>query len=801
MKMKNYIMKGKGLVISISLFHLFTFSPLRAQTPVYLDESKPIEQRIDDALSRMTLDEKIAVIHAQSKFSSPGVKRLGFPDLWTDDGPHGVRPDVLWDEWVQAGQTNDSCVAFPALTCLAATWNPAMARLYGESLGEEALYRNKSVMLGPGVNIYRTPLGGRNFEYMGEDPWLASRMVVPYIKGLQSKGVAACVKHYALNNDEEYRHQVNVIISDRALHEIYLPAFKAAVQEAEAWSIMGAYNLYKDQHNCHNDIMLNKILKQDWGFDGVVISDWGGCHDTDEAVRNGLDLEFGTWTDGLTMGKTNAYDSYYLADAYKQGIKEGKYSTKELDEKVRRLLRLFYRTTMRRDKPFGFLCSDAHYQAALEIAQQGIVLLKNEGVKERRSKEGRSKEEGVRSRKSAPLLPIDLTKTKRILVVGENAIKMMTVGGGSSSLKAQREILPLDGIRARLNAQSSNLNAQSPNLNAQSPTLDYARGYVGDTVQSYNGVTVGRSLYETRSQEELTAEAVAKAKEADVVIFIGGLNKSDHQDCEGHDRLSYDLPYAQNEAVEAILKVNPRLVFVNISGNGAALPWIDKVPAVVQAWFIGSEAGEAIASVLFGDVNPSGKLPFTWYASLQQCGAHALDAYPGTWRADHKVIDEEYKEGIYVGYRWTDRLQANHKAQNSKLKTQSPLFAFGHGLSYTTFKTGKLTADKTTMSESDEITFTIPVTNTGTMAGAETVQLYISDREASVDRPVKELKAFQKVFLQPGETKQVSLTIDKRALSFYDEASSQWKAEPGDFEALAGTASDKIVSRCSFVLR
>ena len=444
---------------------------------------------------------------------------------------------------------------------------------------------------------------------------------------------------------------------------------------------------------------------------------------------------------------------------------------------------------MKKNKPFGFLCSDAHYQAALEIAQQGIVLLKNEGVKERRSKE-----EGVRSRKSAPLLPIDLTKTKRILVVGENAIKMMTVGGGSSSLKAQREILPLDGIRARLNAQSSNLNAQSP-------TLDYVRGYVGDTVQSYNGVTVGRSLYETRSQEELTAEAVAKAKEADVVIFIGGLNKSDHQDCEGHDRLSYDLPYAQNEVIEAILKVNPRLVYVNISGNGAALPWLDKVPAVVQAWFIGSEAGEAIASVLFGDVNPSGKLPFTWYASLDQCGAHALNAYPGTWREDHKIIDEEYKEGIFVGYRWTDRLQANHKAQNSKLKTQSPLFAFGHGLSYTTFKLGKMTADKTSMTEGDEITFTIPVTNTGKMAGAETVQLYISDVEASVERPVKELKAFQKVFLQPGETRQVSLTIDKRALSFYDEANSQWTAEPGKFEALAGTASDKIVSRCSFILR
>ncbi len=762
---------------------LMTAVTTMAQTPVYLDESKPIEQRIDDALSRMTLDEKIAVIHAQSKFSAPGVKRLGFPDLWTDDGPHGVRPDVLWDEWVQAGQTNDSCVAFPALTCLAATWNPRMARLYGESLGEEALYRNKSVMLGPGVNIYRTPLGGRNFEYMGEDPRLASRMVVPYVRGLQSKGVAACVKHYALNNDEEYRHQVNVIISDRALHEIYLPAFKAAVQEGEAWSIMGAYNLYKDQHNCHNDIMLNKILKQDWGFDGVVISDWGGCHDTDEAVKNGLDLEFGTWTDGLTMGKTNAYDSYYLADAYKQGIREGKYTTKELDDKVRRLLRLYYRTTMKRDKPFGFLCSDSHYQAALEIAQQGIVLLKNDKIK-------KLKNEKV----AAPLLPIDVTKTKRILVVGENAIKMMTVGGGSSSLKVQREILPLDGIASYLH-QKGNHNSQLSTLNSQ---LDYARGYVGDTIQSYNGVTVGRSLYETRSQAELTAEAVEKAREADIVIFIGGLNKSDHQDCEGHDRLSYDLPYAQNEVIEAILKVNPRLVYVNISGNGAALPWLDKVPAVVQAWFIGSEAGEAIASVLFGDVNPSGKLPFTWYASLDQCGAHALNAYPGVWREDHKIIDEEYKEGVFVGYRWIDKQNAKIK----KLKNENkPLFAFGHGLSYTTFKLGKLTADKTTMTEGGEITFTIPVTNTGSMAGAETVQLYISDLEASVERPVKELKAFQKVFLQPGETQQVSLTIDKGALSFYDEANSQWKAEPGTFEALVGTASDKIISRCSFTLQ
>ena len=742
----------KQILMSAILFS--ASASVEAQNmPVYLDESKPVEQRIDDALSRMTLDEKIAVIHAQSKFCSPGVKRLGFPDFWTDDGPHGVRPDVLWDEWEQAGQTNDSCVAFPALTCLAATWNPQMARLYGESLGEEALYRGKGMILGPGVNIYRTPLGGRNFEYMGEDPWLASRMVVPYIQGLQSKGVAACVKHYALNNDEEYRHQVNVVISDRALHEIYLPAFRAAVTEAGTWGIMGAYNLYKNQHNCHNDILLNQILKRDWKYDGVVVSDWGGCHNTEEAIKNGLDLEFGSWTDGLTMGATNAYDNYFMALPYKRLIQEGKYTTKELDEKVRRILRLFYRTTMKREKPFGFLCSESHYDAALKIAQEGIVLLKNE----------------------RNLLPLDLSKSKRILVVGENAIKMMTVGGGSSSLKVQKEILPLDGLAA----QCAKFGVQ----------CDYARGYVGDTVQSYNGVTVGRSIAETRSSEELLAEAVEKAKGADYVIVFGGLNKSNYQDCEGHDRQQYGLPYAQDQLLEALAKVNKNLVYVNISGNGVAMPWVKSVPAIMQGWFIGSEAGEALASVLVGDANPSGKLPFTWYQRLDDCGAHALNAFPGVWRDDYKIIDEEYKEGIYVGYRWTDK---------QKIR---PLFAFGHGLSYTTFKLGKLMADKQQLSAGGQISFTVNVTNTGSRAGSETVQLYISDKQCSVDRPVKELKAFQKVFLQPGESRDVTLTIGCDALSFYNEAKGEWTAEPGAFEALVGTASDNLTGKISFELQ
>ena len=737
----------RALWIALSMIHC-PLSVSFAQTPVYLDESKPMEQRIDDALARMTLDEKIAVIHAQSKFSSPGVKRLGFPDLWTDDGPHGVRPDVLWDEWVQAGQTNDSCVAFPALSCLAATWNPALSQLYGESLGEEALYRGKNVMLGPGVNINRTPFNGRNFEYMGEDPWLASCMVVPYIQGLQSKGVAACVKHYALNNDEEYRHQVNVIVSDRALHEIYLPAFKAAVQEGGAWAIMGSYNLYQNQHNCHNAILLNKILKQDWGFDGVVLSDWGGCHNTEEAIMNGLDLEFGSWTDGLMMGATNAYDNYYMALPYKRLIQEGKYSTKELDEKVRRVLRLFYRTTMNRHRPFGFLCSESHYQAALKIAQEGIVLLKND----------------------RELLPVK--NAKRILVVGENAIKMMTVGGGSSSLKVQKEILPLDGIKARF----------------ADAEVDFARGYVGDTVQSYNGVTVGRSLYDLRSAEELTAEAVAKAKNADVVIFIGGLNKSNYQDCEGHDRQTYGLPYGQDQLVEALVKANPNLVYVNISGNAVAMPWAKKVPAIVQGWFIGSEAGEALASVLAGDVNPSGKLPFTWYARLEDCGAHATGSYPGTWRDGHQIIDEAYKEDIFVGYRWIDK-------QHIK-----PLFPFGYGLSYTTFKVSNLRADKKEMTADDQLTITADVKNVGFSAGAEVMQLYIGDTKSSQPRPVKELKGFKKVYLEPGETQQVSFTIDRSALSFYDEKTGDWTAEPGEFVAMVNNSSAPTHNLIRFML-
>lgn len=720
--------------------------------PVYLDDTKSIEERVEDALTRMTVEEKVAMIHAQSKFSSAGVPRLGIPEIWMTDGPHGIRPEVLWDEWNQAGWTNDSCVAFPALTCLAATWNPEMSFLYGKSIGEEARYREKDVLLGPGVNIYRTPVNGRNFEYMGEDPYLAARMVVPYIRGVQQNGVAACVKHFALNNQEKNRHATNVIVDDRALYEIYLPAFKAAVQEGKAWAIMGSYNLYKNQHGCHNRYLLNDILKGEWGFDGVVVSDWGGVHDTEEAIHNGLDMEFGTWTNGLTHNTSNAYDSYYLAMPYLKLIKEGKIGTKELDDKVRRVLRLSFRTSMNCNKPYGSFTSPEHFDAARRIAEEGIVLLKNEDN----------------------VLPIDVDKVKRLAVIGENAVKMLTVGGGSSSLKVKHEISPLEGIRRRVGDRIE---------------VIYARGYVGDAGGEYNGVVSGQNLKDDRTPEELIAEAVEVARTADCVIYIGGLNKSAGQDCEDADREGLSLSYGQDKVIDALAKANKNLVVVNISGNAIAMPWIDEVPAIIQAWFSGSETGTALASVLVGDVNPSGKLPFTFPASLEDVGAHKLGEYPGIKRADGSNIwDEKYNEGIFVGYRWADK------------ENTEPLFCFGHGLSYTTFEYGKAILDKKVMKAGETLTVTVPVTNTGRYAGAEVVQLYIRDVKSSLPRPVKELKGFAKVTLSPGETKNVVFTIDKDALSYFDDKHHEWVAEPGKFEAIVAASAMDIRSKVAFEL-
>ena len=734
-------------VKTIVVLVLLSSFGLNAQNkvPVYLDDKKPINERVEDALSRMTTDEKIAMIHAQSKFSSPGVPRLGIPENWMTDGPHGIRPEVKWDEWDQAGWTNDSCIAFPALTALSATWNKELAHLYGKSLGEEARYRNKNVLLGPGVNIYRSPLNGRNFEYMGEDPFLASKMVVPYIKGVQSNGVAACVKHFALNNQETKRNSVDVIVDDRALYEIYLPAFKAAVQEGDVWSIMGAYNKYKGQQCCHNEFLLNDILRGEWGFKGAVVSDWGGVSDTKQSIHNGLDMEFGSWTNGLSWGTSNAYDNYFLAKPYSEMIKKGEVGTKELDEKVRRVLRLSFLTTMDRNRPFGSFGTSEHAEAGRKIAEESIVLLQN----------------------TNNILPINLSKTKKIAVIGENAIKMMTVGGGSSSLKAKYEITPLEGLKKRIGSQAE---------------IVYARGYVGDPTSDYNGVIAKVSLEDKRSPAELTAEALKAAKDADIVLFIGGLNKSDKQDAEGFDRTELGLPYNQDKLITDLAKVNKNIVFVNISGNAVAMPWIKEVPGIVQGWFLGTEAGTALAAILVGDANPSGKLSFTFPVKLSDNGAHALGEFPGGDTV-------KYNESIFVGYRWADKQKAK------------PLFSFGHGLSYTTFAYGKVTADKKQMSIGDQITFSVKVKNTGSREGAEVVQLYISDLKSSLPRPIKELKGFEKILLKAGEEKTVTFTVDKTALSFFDDKKHDWVAEPGDFEAIIGASSTDIKSKVGFSLK
>ena len=737
------------MILRNSLFTLAvaaSFVNAGAAIPVYQDETRPLDERVEDALSRMTLQEKANMIHAQGKFSSAGVPRLGIPDLWMSDGPHGVRAEINWNDWGYSNRTNDSITAFPALTALAATWNPDLSFAYGNALGEEALYREKDVMLGPGVNIYRTPLNGRNFEYMGEDPYLASVLVVPYIKGMQQNGVAASVKHFALNNQELWRGHIDVNLSDRALHEIYLPAFKSAVIDGDSWTIMGSYNKIRGQHACHNEMLLNKILKDDWGYKGVVVTDWGGAHDTREAALYGLDLEMGSYTNGLTSESEFTTDDYYLANPYIEMLQKGELPKATIDDKARRMLRLNFLTAMKRDKPFGSVATDEHYAVAEQIGNEGIVLLKNAPV----------------GKKGPKLLPLN-PDVKSILVVGDNATRDLMKGGGSSELKVKDNFTPLDGLRA----------------------------IYGDKVRYAQGYRAGRPMYAhvedipQAVQDSLRAQAVAMAKDADVVIFIGGLNKNHQQDCEAGDRQEYGLPFGQPQLIKELSAANPDLVVVLLSGNAVEMPWEKEVPAIIQGWYLGSMAGRSLANVISGKVSPSGKLPFSFPARLEDNGAHSFGAiaYPGD------SIREEYLEDILVGYRWHDT------------KKIPAFYPFGHGLSYTDFKYGKASASAKTISGDQNLTITIPVRNTGSVEGKEVVQLYIGDESASVLRPLKELKGFEKISLKPGEEKAVTFTVKPDDLKFYDDKTGSWRAEPGKFKAYIGSSSADIRATVPFELK
>lgn len=728
--MKVKIFLKNTLIVRITSFFIIVTSLEGVAQNTSVD--KQIDVKIDSVLSLLTLEEKVAMCHAQSKFSTPGVGRLGIPEIWMSDGPHGVRGEINWDNWGYADWTNDYITAFPALTCLASTFNPDLSKEYGISVGEEARYRKKDILLGPGVNIYRTPLNGRNFEYMGEDPFLASKMVVPYIKGVQQNGVAACVKHYALNNQELWRDHINVNVSDRALHEIYLPAFKAAVEEGKVWSIMGAYNQFRGQHTTHHELLMNKILKSDWAFDGVVISDWGSAHNTKEAALYGLDIEMGTGTDGLTSSTQNAYDSYYLANPFLEALKNNEVEEAVLDDKVRRILRLMYRTNMKNNRPLGRINNQEHLDVARKIAAEGIVLLKNENS----------------------FFPIDPNKKMIIAVIGENATKSLTIGGGSSELKAKNEISPLEGIQKRY----------------KNATILHAMGYASGP--SVYGKVVSSELNVIKLQKE----ALEIASKADVVLFFGGLNKNHYQDCEGGDRQSFGLPFGQDELIEAILKVNSNTGVILVSGNAVEMPWVENVNAILQTWYLGSEAGNAIADVISGTINPSGKLPFSFPKKLEDNAAHSFGkiSYPGDGE------NQYYKEGILVGYRWHDT------------KKIEPLFAFGEGLSYTTFKIENVSVAKKTYTNGDQIRVSVTVSNTGDLDGAEVVQVYVGKPKSKVERAVKELKGFQKIVVKKGVSKTVEVVINVNDLAFYNETISDWELETGTYVVSIGNASNNI---------
>jgi beta-glucosidase len=665
--------------------------------------TQPIEVRVENLLSRLTLEEKIGLVHGDSKFTTAAIPRLGIPKFWLSDGPHGVRQEIGPDTWQPAGRTDDFATAMPCGIALAATWNPELAQAEGAVIGKEALARGKHIMLGPGVNIMRTPLCGRNFEYFGEDPFLVSRIAVGYIRGQQSQGVASCIKHLAVNNQELERMTINVEVDERALREIYLPAFKAAVQEAGVWVVMGAYNRFRGQFCSQNDYLLNKILKGEWNFQGLVVSDWAAVHDTLEASLYGLDLE---------MGTDKPYDEFFLARPFREAVKTGDIPLSVLDDKVRRNLRVMIDTGLLDGRAPGSLNTKEHQTTARRVAEEALVLLKNDGG----------------------ALPLDPSKIKSLAVIGENATRLHAHGGDSSGIKAFYEIAPLEGILRRAGSQVN---------------VTYSVGYGSD------------------AGSDAVERAVLAAKAADVVVFVGGLNHDSNFDTEASDRLDMKLPYLQDELIQRIVEANPRTIVVLIAGSPVEMgAWLERVPAVLLAWYGGMESGNALARILFGDVNPSGKLPCTFPKRLADSPAHSLDAYPGT---NGTVC---YEESLLVGYRWFDT------------KKIEPLFPFGHGFSYTHFEYSNLRVGPSA-AEFD-------VVNTGKREGGEVAQLYVHDIHPRLARPDKELKGFRKIFLKPGEKQHISIPLDQDSFAFYDSDRQSWLTEPGEFMILIGSSSRDI---------
>ena len=722
-------------VIACGLF----LNAAAASSQVTDKEKVQMEKRIEKLIKKMTLEEKVGLLHGNSKFYVAGVERLGIPEWSLSDGPHGVRAEINRHDWAYAGWTNDSASYFPTGTAFAAAWNPELAYRRGEVLGEEARWRKKDVLLGPGVNIIRSPLCGRNFEYMSEDPYMNSVLAVAYIKGLQSRDVACSVKHFAVNNQETNRTTVDVECSERALREIYLPAFKAAVQEGGALTVMAAYNKFRGEFCAENNYLVRKILRNEWGFDGVYVTDWGAAHSTVPSMEAGLDLEMGTLID--------KYEDWYYANPLIEAVKSGKIPMSLVDEKVGDVLRVMIKTNVldpkKRFGP-GSMNTKEHQQATYDAAAEAIVLLKNQNN----------------------LLPLDFSSIKSLAVIGDNATRKHSNGGLSSEIKAVYEVTPLEALRAKWGDKVD---------------IRFAQGYekLSTFVEgSNNGQSSGTFSSKTQESDALLKEAVEVARTSDVALLVCGLNHD--YDTESFDRLNMDIPYGQVELIQEVVKANPRTIVVMIAGSPLNMAAVDICsPAIVWAWFNGMEGGNALVDVLSGKVNPSGKMPFTTPVSLDQSPAHALGNFPGR---DLKGNDEE---DILVGYRWFDT------------KGLPVVYPFGYGLSYTTFNYSNLNTDKKTYDQADTIQATFTLTNTGDREGAEVAQLYVSDPVCSVMRPVKELKGFKKVFLKPGESRRITLDIPVSSLAFYSEAQSQFVVEPGEFILQLGASASDIKQRIS----
>lgn len=719
-------MKRNALPFLVSLLLIIPTCFVAAQT----SKEQATQQKIAAVIKQLTLEEKIAMLHANGIFGTAGVPRLNIPGLMTDDGPLGVREDVL-EGWGSAHLTTDSATYFPNGSALAATWNPALSYDYGHAVGEEARARKKYVMLAPAFNIARTPLNGRTYEYLSEDPYLNSKLAVQSVKGIQSQNIAACVKHYALNNQEIERGRVSVEIDERAMQEIYLPAFKATIMEGNAWTIMSAYNKLRGVYCSENPYLLKTILKEQWGFKGIVISDWGGTHSTVTAANNGLDLE---------MGSNPPYNTYYFADPLLKAVKEGKVSIATIDEKVGRILWVMYHTTMSENPPAGSINTVAHSKTAYDIATESIVLLKNE----------------------KNMLPLNIAKIKSVAVIGDNATRTNHLGGFGAGVKARYEITPLKGLENKLDKNT---------------IIKFAQGYraIVKSKENFNAIET------SKADPGLIAEAAALAKASELAILFVGANRD--YESESRDRPDLSLPFGEQQLIDAVLAANPNTIIVVTGGAPYAINKVkEQSHTIVWNWYNGSENGNALADVLIGKINPSGKMPFTFPADLKESPAHALNAYPG----DSVVT---YKEGILVGYRWFDT------------KKIAPLYPFGFGLSYTNYAYAGLKTDKASYKTNETITATITISNTGNYSGKEIVQLYVSKPNSAIARADKELKAFTKVLVNKGGKAEVKLTIPVKDLAYYDTTSSKWIVEPGIYKILVGSSSAQINQTASITVQ